>query len=66
MPLWLAAVLLVLAAACFIIARRRLPKGTALRTVCLAVCLAAAVVCAVYIGLTALLLDAVRNRAPDL
>lgn len=66
MPLWLAAVLLVLAVACFIIARRRLPKRTALRTVCLAVCLAAAVVCAVYIGLAALLLDAVRNRAPDL
>lgn len=66
MPLWLAAVLLVLAVACFIIARRRLPKGTPLRTVCLAVCLAAAVVCAVYIGLTVLLLDAVRNRAPDL
>lgn len=66
MPLWLAAALLVLAVTCFIIVRRRLPKKSVLRTVCLAVCLVTAVICAVYIGLTALLLDAVQNRAPDL
>ena len=54
MPLWLAAVLLLLALLGILLSRR---LGRPARTVC-------TVACAVYIGLTLLFVDAARNQPP--
>lgn len=61
MPLWLAAVLLLLALLGILLSRRL--EKTA-RTVCTVACVLLALACVVYIGLTLLFVDAVRNQPP--
>lgn len=60
MPTWLAAVIMLLALAGIVSARKYLP----LQILCTVFCIFLALACAVYIGLTVLLVDAVRNRPP--
>ena len=64
MTLWLAAVLLLLAVAGIIAACKCLRGARTLRIVCLVICGAVALACAVYIGLTALFLDAIQHQPP--
>lgn len=61
MPLWLAAVLLLLALLGILLARR---LGRPARTVCTVVCALLALACAVYIGLTLLFVDAIQHQPP--
>lgn len=61
MPLWLAAVLLLLALLGILLSRR---LGRPARTVCTVACALLALACAVYLGLTLLFVDAVRNQPP--
>lgn len=61
MPLWLAAVLLLLALLGLFFSHR---LGKTARTVCTVVCALLALACAVYLGLTLLFVDAVRNQPP--
>ena len=63
MPLWLAAALLILAAAGMALSRRYLQRRW-VRTLCILCCGLLALACAVYIGLTVLFVDAVQNRPP--
>lgn len=62
MPLWLAAVLLLLALLGILLSRR---LGRPARTVCTVVCALLALACAVYIGLTLLFLDAIQHQPPS-
>lgn len=64
MPLWLAVVLLLLAAAGIVLSCRYLGKSPAARALCIVGCALIALACAVYIGLTLLFVDAVQNRPP--
>ena len=64
MPLWLAVVLLLLAATGIVLSCRCLGKCPAARTLCIVGCALIALACAVYIGLTLLFVDAVQNRPP--
>lgn len=61
MPLWLAAVLLLLALLGLFFSHL---LGKTARTVCTVVCALLALACAVYLGLTLLFVDAVRNQPP--
>ena len=61
MPLWLAAVLLLLALLGILLSRR---LGRPARTVCTVVCVLLALACAVYIGLTLLFVDAIQHQPP--
>lgn len=61
MPLYLSVILLLLAVlGLFFSHRLRKPA----RTVCTVVCVLLALACVVYIGLTLLFVDAVRNQPP--
>ena len=62
MPLWLAAVLLLLALLGILLSRR---LGRPARTVCTVVCALLALACAVYIGLLRLILK-MKARKPRL
>ena len=64
MPTWLAAVILLLALAGIVSARKYLRSRRALQILCTVFCLLLALACAVYIGLTVLFVDAVRNSPP--
>lgn len=64
MPLWLAAVLLLLTIAGIIAACKGLRNTRTLRIVCIVICGIAGLACAVYIGLTALFLDAIQHQPP--
>lgn len=66
MPLWMAVILLMLAAAGIIMSCRLIPKGSKARTPCIIVCALLALACAAYIGLTLLFVDAVSNQPPSL
>lgn len=66
MPLWMAVILLMLAAAGIIMSCRLIPKGSKARTPCIIVCALLALACAAYIGLTLLFVDAVSNQPPTL
>ena len=59
MPLWLAVVLLLLALGGIVLCRRYLRHDRPAQALCI-------VVCAVYIGLTVLLVAAVQDRPPTL
>ena len=61
MPLWLAAVLLLLALLGIRLSRR---LGKPARTVCTVVCVLLALACVVYIGLTLLFVDAIQHQPP--
>ena len=54
MPLWMAIVLLVLAVTGIVLSCRLIPRSSKARTL----------VCAAYIGLTLLFVDAVSNQPP--
>lgn len=64
MPTWLAAVILLLALAGIVPARKYLHGRRTLQILCIVFCLLLALACAVYIGLTVLFVDAVRNSPP--
>lgn len=64
MPTWLAAIIILLALAGIVSARKYLRSHRALQILCTVFCIFLALACAVYIGLTVLLVDAVRNRPP--
>ena len=64
MTLGMAVFLLVVAAAGIVLAFRYLRKKPKLRIVCLVLLSLIVLVLAVYIGLTLLFVDAVRNQAP--
>ena len=64
MPTWLAAVIMLLALAGIVSARTYLRSRRSLQILCTVFCIFLALACAVYIGLTVLLVDAVRNRPP--
>ena len=66
MPLWLAAVLLVLAAAGIVLCRKYLRGSKTAYVLCLLFCALLALACIVYIGLTLLFVDAVRHQPPAL
>lgn len=61
MPLWLVAVLLLLALLGILLSRR---LGRPARTVCTVVCALLALACVVYIGLTLLFVDAIQHQPP--
>lgn len=61
MPLYLSVILLLLAVLGLFFSRR---LGKTARTVCTVVCVLLALACVVYIGLTLLFVDAVRNQPP--
>lgn len=63
MPLWLAVVLLLLALGGIALSRRYLRHDRSAQALCIVVC---ALACAVYIGLTVLLVAAVQDRPPTL
>jgi len=64
MPLWLAAALLVLAAAGIVLCRKYLRRHKIAYTLCLLFCSLLALACIVYIGLTILFVDAVQHQPP--
>ena len=64
MTLGLAALLLVVAVAGMVLAFRYLRKKPKLRIACIVLLSLIALVLACYIGLTAILVDAVRNQPP--
>lgn len=66
MPLWMAIILFMLAAAGIIMSCRLIPKGSKARTPCIIVCALLALACAAYIGLTLLFVDAVSNQLPTI
>ena len=66
MPLWMAVILLMLAAAGIIMSCRLIPKGSKARTPCIIVCALLALVLAAYTGLTLLFVDAVSNQPPTI
>ena len=66
MPLWLAAVLLVLAAAGIVLCRKYLRGSKTAYILCLLFCELLALACIVYIVLTLLFVYAVRHQPPAL
>ena len=62
MPLWLAAVLLLLSLLGIVLSRRYLRKPV--QIVCIILCVLLALASAAYIGLTILFVDAVQNQPP--
>ena len=64
MPLWLAVVLLVLAAAGIVLCRRYLRGSKTAYILCILFCALLALACIVYIGLTILFVDALQNQPP--
>lgn len=62
MPLWLAAVLLLLSLLGVVLSRRYLRKP--MQMICVILCVLLAVACAAYVGLTILFVDAVQNQPP--
>ena len=66
MPLWLAVVLLVLAAAGIVLCRKYLHGAKTAYILCFLFCALLALACIVYIGLTLLFVDAVRHQPPAL
>ena len=66
MPLWLAVLMLLLALGGFLLSRRYLRHDRSAQPLCIVVCALVALVCAVYIGLTVLLVAAVQDRPPAL
>ena len=62
MPLWMAVIGMIAAITGFISSRKYLQKNKPLRIVCLIVCVLLAFICAVYVGLTLLLVNAVQNQ----
>ena len=66
MPLWLAVVLLMLAAAGIVLCRRYLRGSKTVYILCILFCALLALACIVYIGLTLLFVDAVRHQPPAL
>lgn len=66
MPLWLAVVLLLLALGGIVLCRRYLRHDRSAQVLCIVVCALVVLACAVYIGLTVLLVAAVQNRPPAL
>ena len=61
MPLYLSVILLLLAVLGLFFSHR---LGKTARTVCTVACVLLALACAVYLGLTLLFVDAVRNQPP--
>lgn len=66
MPLWMAVILFILAAAGIVLSCRLIPKGSKARTPCIIGCALLALACAAYIGLTLLFVDAVSNQPPTI
>ena len=66
MPLWLAVVLLVLAAVGIVRCRTYLRGSKTAYILCILFCALLALACIVYIGLTLLFVDAVRHQPPAL
>ena len=64
MPLLMANVLLVLAVTGIVLSCRLIPRSSKARTPCVLICVLLALVCAAYIGLTLLFVDAVSNQPP--
>lgn len=64
MPLWMAIVLLVLAVTGIVLSCKLIPRSSKARTPCVLICVLLALVCAAYIGLTLLFVDAVSNQPP--
>ena len=62
MPFWLAVMLLLLSMLGSVLSHRYLREPV--QIVCVMLCVLLAVVCAAYIGLTILFVDAVRNQPP--
>ena len=60
MPTWLAAVIMLLALAGIVSARKYLRSRRALQILCTVFCIFLALACAVYIGLTVLLLSLIH------
>ena len=66
MPLGFAVLLRLLARGGIALSRRYLRHDRPAQALCIVVCALAALACAVYIGLTVLLVAAVQNRPPAL
>ena len=66
MPLWMAIILFILAAAGIVLSCKLIPKSSKARTPCIIICALLALACAAYIGLTLLFVDAVSNQPPTL
>ena len=64
MPTWLAAVILLMALAGIVPVRKYLGSRQTLQILCIVFCAVLALACAVYIDLTVLFVDAVRNSPP--
>lgn len=64
MPLWLAVLMLLLALGGIALSRRYLRHDRSAQALCIVVCALVALACAVYIGLTVLLVAAVQDRRP--
>ncbi len=62
MPLWMAVLGMIAAIAGFIASRRYLQKNKPVRIVCIIACVFLALICAVYIGLTLLFVNAVQTH----
>lgn len=62
MPLWLAVVILLAAVAGIILVNKFLSESRVIRAVCIIICALIALTCTVYIGLTAIFIDAARNK----
>ena len=64
MPLWLAAVLLALAASGIVLCRKYLCGNKTAYILCILFCSLLALACLVYIGLTLLFVGAVQSQPP--
>lgn len=64
MELWMACVLLLIGIGAIAAAAHGLRQHKALRAICIVLCALAAFACAVYIGLTFIFVEAVRNSPP--
>lgn len=65
MPLWLAVVVLLLAALGIVLCRKYLCRRKAARILCILFCALLALACIGYIGLTILLVEYASNNRPD-
>ena len=61
MPLWLAVIWMIAAIAGLIASHKYLQKNKQVRKFCIIACVFLALICAVYIGLTLLLVNAVQD-----
>lgn len=64
MPLWMAVIGMLAAIAGFIASRKYLQRNKPVRIVCIIACVLLAFICAVYVGLTLLFVNAVQNQSP--